>query len=158
MSDESDRHYLTWLINENFETDSVIGVFTYALELVPADEEVARRDLDNFVRRLAAVCKKRGLPAPKYIAFTYQIATTSRYHHHIILSCPLNLEEIEKLWSIRGKPLGGVIRPEFMPVGNPEPVVLYLLNHSHRCGRWKQSHNITRPGHKQGREKHENRL
>jgi hypothetical protein len=153
LNDRNARRHLTQLVITNFGLGDTHTTLTYADEFLPADDRAARRDLDNFVRRLAAVCKKRGLPAPKYIAVTeHQDADPEtgtravRYHHHIILQCALSRDEIEKLWSRKGQPLGRANADRLqMDKGSLEALANYLLKYPRRRHRWKQSRGLAQP-------------
>ena len=63
----------------------------------PEDEEQAKRDIQNFIRRLRRLRAKRGLPPLKYITVTEK-SGSGRYHHHIVVNAGIDRDELEALW------------------------------------------------------------
>jgi hypothetical protein len=54
------------LINTNFEKDDLFITLTYEDGYLP-DEKTARKDIQNYIRRLKRYREKNGLPELKYI-------------------------------------------------------------------------------------------
>lgn len=94
---------LRQLVNTNFTWRDLHVTLTYDSEHLPKTEEEAERNFRNWLERVARRCKKLGLPPPKYIGVTEHQEPGPgrkgvRYHHHAILSCGLNRDELESLW------------------------------------------------------------
>jgi hypothetical protein len=62
----------------------------------PEDDEQAKRDVQNFLRRLKRLYKKLGIEL-KYIAVTEK-SSRGRYHHHVTINGGADRDVIEKLW------------------------------------------------------------
>jgi hypothetical protein len=74
---------------------------SYRDEFLPADDESAKRSLQNFFKRLKRYRKRKGLPELKYIATTEKGKRSGRYHHHLILNCAdMSIAELEKIWGM----------------------------------------------------------
>lgn len=72
---------------------------TYDTEHYPADDEQAKRDIRNFLRRLKDWRKKHDLPELKYIVKTERGKRSGRLHHHLILNCAdMRMFELEQIW------------------------------------------------------------
>ena len=59
--------------------------------------------MELFLRRVRSQSRKRGLPAPRFIAVTEwreegDGLPAVRVHHHVVLSCGLSRDELEGLW------------------------------------------------------------
>ena len=147
------RRHLVQLINTNFDEHDVHTTLTYKDELLPADDAQAERDLDNFVRHLAAKCKKQGLPGPEYVAVTEGQTADSesgakavRYHHHIVLKCGLTRDEIEQCWNRNRVKLGYANADRLqLDKGSAERLALYITKAAHHKRRWKQSRGLRQP-------------
>lgn len=100
------------LINTNFTADDFFVTLTYSGDLEPKSEEQARRNVQNYIRRLKKYMAKGGLPELKYIYVTDR----GRYcYHHLILSGEISKEKIEALWFQKH---GLVMRVEHLPGDN----------------------------------------
>lgn len=91
------------LINGNFGAGDLMITLEYPWGKNPQDDEQAKRDIVNYLKRVARLRKKRGLPAMRYI---YVIEVTSskkygvRFHHHVIMSGDgLSRDEAEEKWT-----------------------------------------------------------
>lgn len=151
LNDRNAARYLNQLIAANFVTHRCYLMDpTYKPEKEPKTMEEADRNLVNYLRRVKAMCKKRGLPNPKYIAVTEQAA---HFHHHIILDCGLTRDELEDLWSTgrgaRRERLGRIN----CDVAQPEHGALaararYMVKTRHAARRWRQSTGLKKPERK----------
>lgn len=86
------------LLNANFTDEDYEIHLTYADGNLPEDDDRARRDVQNFLRRVKYARKKQNLPELKYVSVTEGGIGDTRYHHHITLSGGLTREELESLW------------------------------------------------------------
>lgn len=153
LNDRNARRHLVQLVITNFDERDLHVTLTYGPGQEPTTEAEARRDRDNFVRRLAAAKKKAGGAPLKYIIVTeHKDADPAagikgiRYHHHVILSCGLDRDKIESLWARKGERLGrcNADRLQFEH-GSIEALARYLLKDAKRSRRWKQSRGLAQP-------------
>lgn len=86
------------LLNANFTAEDLSLDLTYAPEHNPTEDEEARRDLQNFLRRLKRLRGRRGLSELKYIAVTEKGSRKGRFHHHLVISGGIGIAELAKLW------------------------------------------------------------
>lgn len=92
---------LVQLVNANFVKGDLIVCCEYPLDGQPQDDEQAKRDITNYVKRIVYLRRKRGLPPIKYIYITEVTVSERfgvRYHHHIIMSGGISREEAEERW------------------------------------------------------------
>lgn len=85
------------LIYANFAQEDLFVTFTHADELT---EERAMAEERNLIDRLKRLRRKKGLPELKYIAVTEE---QGRWHHHLIMSGGLTMEELQAVWQGRGR-------------------------------------------------------
>ena len=94
------RKYFERKLNTNFcDLDNRIDL-TYKDDYLP-DAAQAQRDVQNYLRRVKYACRKRGLPPPKYMGVSEgkrEGSRQKRVHHHIVISCGLSREELERIW------------------------------------------------------------
>ena len=102
LNEKNAQKRLARLINENFGVGDLILTLEYPKEAGPQDEAQAMRDIQNYLRRVARVREKRGLPPMKYV---YVIEETEsrkygrRFHHHVIMTGGITREEAEEKWT-----------------------------------------------------------
>ncbi len=115
LNDKRSRRYLQQLILTNFGPGDMIAHPTYSDRHKPESWDAAQKNIKRWISRINYACKKRGLPAAKYICITPEGAVHNRIHHHVFLSCGLERDEIESMWwaskGSRTKPpdmLGGI--------------------------------------------------
>lgn len=110
----------------------------------PADEEQAKKDIDNYIRRLKRYRKKNNLPEIKYIAaIEYKDAQEGKnvkIHHHMIMSA-MDRDEAEKIW---GKGYANTIRMTEDENGL-EGITRYIIKDPQGKKRVKQSRNLEQP-------------
>jgi len=88
---------LTRLLHSNFTpTDISLGL---SYQENPKDDEQAKRDIQNFIKRLQRRRKKLRLPPLKYISVTEK-SRTGRYHHHVVVNSGIDRDEMERLWAL----------------------------------------------------------
>jgi hypothetical protein len=88
-------------INANFTEKDLHITLTYAGGQPGIAQ--ARKDMQNYLRRIKSYRKKMGLGDPKYIYVIEgsEESTKKRIHHHLIMS-NMNRDEAERLWSNLG--------------------------------------------------------
>ena len=156
LNSENAKRHLRQLVNTNFTWRDLHVTLTYDSEHLPKTEEEAERNFRNWLERVARRCKKLGLPPPKYIGVTEHQEPGPgrkgvRYHHHAILSCGLNRDELESLWHAgRGRKRFermGTANADRLQLdkGSLEALCNYLLKYPNRKRRWTQSRGLKQP-------------
>lgn len=95
------RRKLERLVNANFAAGDLIVTCTYAQGEGPRDEKQAQRDITSYLRRIAYMRKRRGLPQMRYIYITEKTSSSKygvRYHHHIIMSGGITQTDAQAAW------------------------------------------------------------
>lgn len=145
------KRYLTQLTSANFIPGDYSLTLTYDNDNTPAagDMERADKDFSCFVKRLYRLCKKRGIPRPKWLCVT-EYGTIDengkplgRHHHHVLLSHPegLSRDDVENLWN------KGMVRCErlWFDHNSLEGLARYITKNK-RCKRhWRQSRGLEMP-------------
>lgn len=98
LNEHNAEEKLIRLLNANFAGDDLEIHLTYAAGNLPGTDEEARRDVQNFLRRVKRKRKKDGLPEMKYIAVTEGEAGGRRLHHHITMTGGIGRTELEEMW------------------------------------------------------------
>lgn len=137
------RKNLTRKVNANFTEDDLCITLTYK-GTVP-DEEQARRDIRNYLRRVRDFRKKNGLSELKYI---YVIEfedgeggrKKKRVHHHVIMS-GMDRDTAEKIW---GKGWANTRRLQPDEYGL-EAIARYIVKEPAGSKRWCASRNLVDP-------------
>lgn len=86
---------VTRLLHANFTPDDLELGLDYAEN--PESDEQAKRDVQNFLRRLRRLRRSLGLPELKYIAVTEK-SSRGRYHHHVTVNGGIDRDVLENLW------------------------------------------------------------
>lgn len=147
------RKWFCRLLATNFTEQDTHTSLTYTDEFLPETEEQADRDISNFMRRLRAKCKAKGIPPPEAITVTeHQDADPEtgqkavRYHHHVILKCKLSRDEIESCWHRKKKRMGTANADRLqMDKGSLEALANYLMKYPKRKHRWRRTKGIVDP-------------
>ena len=130
------------LANTNFTENDIRFDLTYSPEYAPKDPQEAQKNLQNFFRRLKRFRKKQDLPELKYIAVTEQGEKSGRYHHHIIMSGGVSINDLAKIWKkgyTAAKPL------QFDERTGIAALVKYMIKNTATYRRWNASKNLTQP-------------
>lgn len=115
---------LVRIINANFGTGDYWCTFGWDFDRMPDTLRDARREIRNYLRRVAYHAKKAGAPVPIYV---YVIEWTAgnpakgqpatKYHVHLVMSGTVDRDLVEDLWNggeyprvrrIRVKDIGGL--------------------------------------------------
>ena len=99
LNDKNSRKMCERVINENFTDRDIWATFTYAEEYAPASMKAAQKDMQNFIRRLNYLRKKRGLPNVRYVYVT-ECSAKGRWHHHIVMDGDMDMDTVESLWTL----------------------------------------------------------
>lgn len=147
------RRYFIQLLNANFTESDIHWTGTYDDAHLPDSIEQADHDLELFLRRVRSQSRKRGLPAPRFIAVTEwreegDGLPAVRVHHHAVLSCGLSRDELERLW-YRGKDKErlGITNADRLQFDREslERLANYLTKYTNRKRRWRQSRGLEKP-------------
>ena len=93
---------LTRLLDENFFRHDISITLKYNLGKSPESEKQALKDVQNYIRRIKDLRKKRGLPPIRYV---YVIEETNgewghRFHAHVVMSGDgITMDEAERKWT-----------------------------------------------------------
>ncbi len=88
------------LLNANFTADDLAFDLTYATGNEPENEQQAKKDLQNFLRRVKRYRERAGLPEFKYIAVIEKGSKKGRYHHHLVINGGVTVQQLAKLWGL----------------------------------------------------------
>ena len=155
LNDKNARKYLVRLILTNFVEGDYKLELTYNPQFCPATPEELARNGKNFIRRLRSLCKKLGLPDPRYIlvnawGISQKTGQMVRPHHHLIISGGLTVEQILPLWRGRGRTGKAYGYVDYSPLQFDADTGIaglanYLADQPTHGHRWCGSHNLVRP-------------
>lgn len=94
------RRKMRWvsrMVNLNFDRSSWMIVLDYDDGMYPDSMDEAKRNVQNFIRRLRAIYKKAGALLA-YIYSTERGCETGRTHHHLIISGGVAKDVILGVW------------------------------------------------------------
>lgn len=97
LNDKNAKKKLVRLINANFTEQDIWLTVTYDKNHLPASPEEAKRNMQNYIRRLAHAQKKNGGAPLKFIYVTEYEDGRKRIHHHAIINFT-DRDMAEKLW------------------------------------------------------------
>lgn len=143
LNDKNAKKRLIRKINANFSEEDLCVTLTYKNGFVP-DEEQARRDIRNYIRRVRDWRRKNGLPELKYV---YVIeyggggGRRKRVHHHVILS-GMDRDVAEALWQGRGWANSRRLQPDDYGL---EALARYMTKEPNGGKRWAASRNLVDP-------------
>ena len=86
------------LLNANFTAKDLAFDLTYRKGEQPETDEQAKKDVQNFLRRLKRHRRAAGLPELKYIAVTERGSRGGRYHHHLVINGGVELSDLAAIW------------------------------------------------------------
>ncbi len=126
------------LVHANFTAEDVALHLTY--DNAPDTLDEARKDIQNFFRRIKYIRRKEGLPELKYVYKTEK-SRTGRIHHHVIMSGGLSRDLVEEKW---GKGYANSKRLRFTETG-VKGLTVYMLKGDETYRRWTSSKNLIDP-------------
>ena len=146
LNDKNSRKHLIRLINTNFTNKDYSVTLTYDNNNLPSSEDIARRDVYNYLRRIKRYLKKCNLPDLKYIAVIeykeqQEKKKSIRIHHHIIMSGDIPRDKVEEIW---GKGRANADRLQSDEFGY-EALGRYISKDPKGNKRWCQSMNLKQP-------------
>lgn len=90
---------LTRLLHNNFTSGDMALYLTYTQDHLPADEAQAKRNVQNYLRRIKRIYQKNNIEL-KYVWITERAKSTGRIHHHMILNGGVDRTELEMMWKL----------------------------------------------------------
>lgn len=146
LNDRNAKKKIIRLINTNFTDKDLAVTLTYKDNYLP-DEEQARKDIQNYIRRLKRYRKKHGLPDLKYIYVIGCVSTEERkkskkvrVHHHLIIN-DMDRDTVEGLWG-KGRCSTKRLQPDDFGL---EGIARYMANQNKGSKRWYASRNLKQP-------------
>lgn len=142
LNNKNSKKKVVRLVNANFGKDDLYITVTYQDGYLP-NEEQARKDMQNYIRRLKRYRKKNGLEELKYIyAIGYEDEPEKskkiRIHHHMIIN-KMDRDIVEDLWG-KGRADCKRLKPDDFELTG---VAKYIASQGPE--RWSASRNLKKP-------------
>lgn len=97
LNEENSKKKLLRLVNTNFEDEDLEVTLTYSADNLCDDEERARKDVQNFFRRLKRKYDNAGAEL-KYIWIMERGKKSGKIHFHCYVTKGIDRTELEKTW------------------------------------------------------------
>ena len=151
LNDKNARKNLIRLVNANFVDGDYLITLNYSEENLPGTYEEAKKNMENFLRRVNYQLKKRDLEKAKYIYITeHSDEKKIRCHHHLIINACLSVEIIESLWKLgRRNNMKKLSTDEKWLTG----IATYLTKDPKGKKRWCSSNNLKKPSIRKSKSK-----
>ena len=143
LNDKNSRRYLVRLVNINFGEGDLWCTFGWDEEHFPENEERARKDIGNFIKKINRRRKKAGKENIKYI-YILAYCDYERPHFHIIMTGEgIDRDELEQMWTKCKRKNTRRIRPDddFLMTG----IATYISANPHGSKRWCPSKKLKKP-------------
>lgn len=143
LNDRNSKKKLQRLINTNFTENDIWATLTYDSKNLPKTMNEALKNMQGYIRKLNRIRKKEGKPNAKYIYITEHSST--RCHHHLIISGDMNMDDIEYEWS---KGIRNNTRRIYEDDDGLDKLANYMTKDSRTekyKKRWNQSRNLAKP-------------
>lgn len=142
LNNKNSKKKVVRLINTNFGKEDLYITVTYKDGYLP-DQQTARKDMQNYIKRLRRYRKKHGLEELKYIySIGYEEDAASskkvRIHHHLIIN-NMDRNVAEDLWG-KGWANAKRLQPDDFELTG---VAKYIANQGPE--RWSASRNLKKP-------------
>lgn len=146
LNNKNAKKHLTRLINTNFSEKDIFMTCTYDDINLPSSEEDAKKDINNFIRRIRNYRRKNNIVELKYIAVIEnpvvgKSGKVGRVHHHLVMDGAVERDVVEKLWK-KGTCNTRRLRPSEKGF---EDLARYISKDPKGKRRWTQSKNIRQP-------------
>ena len=142
------KRFLEALIYSNFGRGDLRIDLTYSAENMPADEKAAKKEIQNFIKRINYRRKKLGLGNARYIVVT-EIGKNGKIHHHLIMDADMDRNMVEDAW---GKGYANTRRLQPDKKTKLTELIRYLVkdfksenNKTTNKRKWDSSLNLVRP-------------
>lgn len=145
LNEKNAKKKVIRLINTNFTKKDIWATFEYDNEHLPANPEEAKKDIQNYIRRLNRIVKKNKLPALKYIFVTEyeedEKKGKKRVHHHIVMNFP-DRDLAEEIWDKGGRTHSRRLQPDDFGL---EGLARYITKDPRGSKRFTASRNLAKP-------------
>ncbi|MGN4127990.1 hypothetical protein ACMGD3_23750 [Lysinibacillus sphaericus] len=149
LNDKNTIKRVTRIVNTNFTENDIWATWTYANGRLPADPEQAKKDMQNFIRRLKRWLKKQKKYEKfelKYIyvtEFDNSEGKKKRIHHHMVTNFP-DRDVAEELWNDGGRVQTRRLKPDAFGL---EGLVRYIMKDKKKnpTKRYTISRNMKQP-------------
>jgi hypothetical protein len=145
LNDKNAKKKFIRLINTNFTKNDLMITLTYEDKYLPTEKQ-AKRDVQNYIRRLKTYRKKNKLPDLKYVYVIEYVdeelqhkSKKIRVHHHIIIN-NMDRNTAEDIWG-KGRAEAKRLQPDDFGL---EGIARYMLKDP-RGKRWYASKNLKKP-------------
>jgi hypothetical protein len=128
------------LINTNFDNSDIWATFTYSDDMLPSSEDQAKKDMQNYIRRLKRYIEKEKLDSLKYIYVT-EYQEGKRIHHHIVMNFK-DRDTAERIWKNGGRTQTRRLQPDDYGL---EGLARYITKDSKGSKRYTCSKNLEKP-------------
>ncbi len=144
LNDKNAKKKIVRLVNTNFTKDDLMITLSYTNNHLPKEEE-AKRDIENYIRRLKRRRKKEGLPELKYLYVIEYVNDPSvskkiRVHHHIIIN-KMDRDIAESVWK-KGRTDSMRLQPDDFGLTG---IAKYVAKGLIQGRRWSYSKNLKKP-------------
>ena len=147
LNERNAKRNLVRKVNTNFGEHDYHITLTYDPKWILPNEEQARRDMQNYIRRVRHYRNKHGLPPLKYIyviEFYTGDGRRTRVHHHVIINGGVERKVLKDLWTF-GRARVDELEPED---GSLEGLARYITKQPGKIiksKRWACSRNLKPP-------------
>lgn len=145
LNEKNTKKNIIRLINTNFTEQDMWATFTYDDEHLPADDELAKKDMQNYIRRLKRHIKKNDLEELKYVYVTeYEDDPKKgkkRVHHHIVMNFK-DRDVAEQIWDKGGRTHSRRLQPDDYGL---EGLARYITKDPRNSKRYSTSRNLKKP-------------
>jgi hypothetical protein len=141
LNDKNAKKNIIRKINTNFTEEDLAIDLTYKGK--PPDEEQARKDIQNYIRRVREYRRKNKLPELKYIyviEFDVEGKGKKRIHNHMLMNS-MDRDVAEKLWN-KGYANCRRLQPDEFGL---EGIARYITKDPKGAKRWCASRNLEEP-------------
>lgn len=143
LNDKNSKKKLQRLINTNFSENDIWATLTYVPKYLPKNMGEALKNMQNYIRKLNRIRKKKGKSNARYVYITEH--SSVRCHHHLIISGDMSLDEIEFNWT---KGRRNNARRIHEDENGLDGLALYMTKEARNekyAKRWNQSKNLKQP-------------
>lgn len=139
LNDINTKKKIIRLVNTNFNKKDIWASLTYDKEHLPDNPDIAKKDMQNYLRRLNRHIKKNKLPPLKYIYVTEH--NEKRVHHHIIINLS-DRDLAERMWNGGGRKHTRRLQPDDFGL---EGMARYITKDPNSSKRFTTSRNLDKP-------------
>lgn len=148
LNDLNAKKKLTRLLNTNFDSGDIEIHLTYAPEKHPADYNAAKRDIQNYLRRVRRWRQKNGCEELKYIWVCEGDGMNTRFHFHVTMNAGVPRDTLDELWGFGYANSRKIEFNEHGAEGLAEYITKQLRRESPELAgsrRWNGSRNLKKP-------------